>query len=219
MPHETSHFISPSFTHKKLEPPFYKDVVDVFEDRMVNWLLAPARKLLVLPHGGVPAVALATNYIEGIEIYISGQDSNNHSREFFCRGFKRIFPQINASEQMHNAIATALYNTLRCGFAHDGMFRNRIYFSDIRDEAFTVTWTKTSGELDPINGHLLSVVINPHCFIAGIDLHFKHYLRQLRAIVSTPEQENFKAAVKLKWGLDEEAPLIGMTEEEFHSRA
>ena len=27
-------------------PPFYKDVVDVFEDRMLNWLLLPAKDLL-----------------------------------------------------------------------------------------------------------------------------------------------------------------------------
>lgn len=218
MPHETNHFVSPRFTHKKLEPPFYKDVVDVFEDRIVNWLLAPARKLLDFPHGWVPAVALATNYIEGIEIYISGLDSDHHSRKFFCRGFKRIFAQIDATEQMHDAIANALYDTLRCGFAHDGMFRNRIYFSDIPDEPFLVTWTKKNGEFDP-HGRLLSVCINPERFIAGIEIHFKQYVRQLRAIISSPEQEKFKAAVKLKWGLDEEAPLIGMTEEEFHGVA
>lgn len=213
--YETRYFISPNFTHKKLEPLFYKDVVDVFEDRMVNWLLAPARKLLDFPHGSVPAVALATNYIEGIEIYISGLDSKGQSKEFFRRGFKRIFTPIDITEQMRDAIANALYDTLRCGFAHDGMLRNRVYFSDIHNEPFTVTWPRKNSEFDPL-GHLESVVINPSCFIEGIELHFKKYISQLRAKDSSPEQERFRAAVKLKWALDEEPPIIAMTEDEFH---
>ena len=75
------HFISPNFTHEKLQPPLYGDVLDVFEDRMLNWLIAPSKKLLGMRHGSVAAVALATNYIEGIEIYVSGKDSEGKSQE------------------------------------------------------------------------------------------------------------------------------------------
>ena len=218
MPHKTSHFISPCFTHRKLEPPFYKDVVDVFEDRMVNWLLAPSKRLLDLPHGSVPAVALATNYIEGIEIYISGKDSNRKSKEFFRKGFKRVFAPVSGSEQLHDAIANALYDSLRCGFAHDGMFRKGIYFSDIRKEAFTVTWPKRNGEFDPL-GRLESAVINPARFIESIELHFKQYMRELRSIKSSQTKDNFLAAIKLKWDLGDPEPFIAMTEEEFHGEA
>lgn len=124
------HFISPNFTYEKLEAPTFEDIVDVFEDRMANWLLMPAKKLLEIPHGDVAAVALATNYIEGIEIYITGQDSKKRSREFFCSGFKRIFHRkVNFLEDvMHDAFAKALYDLLRCGFAHDAMFRYGITF-------------------------------------------------------------------------------------------
>ena len=75
MRYKTLHFISPSYTYKKLEPPFFRDVVDVFEDRMLNWLIKPAQALLTVRHGEVAAVALVTNYFEGIEIYSSGKDS------------------------------------------------------------------------------------------------------------------------------------------------
>lgn len=217
MPHVTSHFVSPSFTHKKLEPPFYKDVVDVFEDRMVNWLLEPAKKLLDVPHGSVAAVALATSYIEGIEIYISGKDSEGKSKKFFRRGFKRIFPIVTVPI-LQEAIADALYNLLRCGFAHDAMFRNGIYFSDVRKEVFTVTWPKKNGEFDPA-GRLESAVINPHRFIDGIEFHFKGYLKELRALKPTAAKDSFLAAVNLKWKLGEPGPVIGMTEEEFLSGA
>lgn len=212
MPHKTSHFVSPHFTHKKLEPPFYKDVVDVFEDRMVNWLLVPAKKLLHIAHGSVPAVALATNYIEGIEIYLSGKDSKGRSKEFFRRGFKRIFPTFSGPAYMYDAIADALYDSLRCGFAHDGMF---LYFSGVRKEVFTVTWPKKNGQFEP-DGRLESAVINPVRYIEGIDAHFQEYLKELRTTEPSPVKERFLAAVELKWQLSKPAPLIAMTEEEFH---
>lgn len=215
MPDAIRHFISPNFTHKKLEPPFYKDVVDVFEDRMVCWLLTPAKKLLDIPHGYVASIALAINYIEGIEIYISGEDSKRKSREFFRRGYKRIFtPTVGGSIYLQDAIADALYDLLRCGFAHDAMFRNRIYFSEAREEAITVTWPKKNGEFDP-NGRLESAIINPRRFFECIELHFKEYMRELRVIESTQIQEKFLDAVKLKWQLGEPGPFVGMTEKEF----
>jgi hypothetical protein len=122
------HFISPNFTHDKLQPPLYKDVLDVFEDRMLYWLIEPCKKLLATKHGSVAAVALATNYIEGIEIYVSGKDSKGKSKEFFRRGFKRIF----SLAEGHDFLVDALYANLRCGFAHSGLPASRITFSGLR---------------------------------------------------------------------------------------
>jgi hypothetical protein len=216
MPHKRLHFISPNFTHEKLEPPFYKDILDVFEDRMLNWLLAPAKELLKVKHGFVAAVALATNYIEGIEIYASGKDSKGKSKAFFRNGYRRIFAQVSGPAYLQDAIADALYDMLRCGFAHDAMFRNGIYFSTERMEAFTITWPKKDGEFDP-NGQLESAIINPYRFIACIELHFKEYMKELRAKAPTPAKEKFLAAIDLKWQLGQPARFIGMTEEQFYS--
>jgi len=213
MHYKTKHFISPNFTHEKLEPPFYKDVVDVFEDRMRNWLLVPAKHLLGVKHGEVAAVALTTNYIEGIEIYASGKDSKRQSKEFFRRGFRRIFA-VAGPANLQDAIADALYDLLRCGFAHDAMFRNRIYFSGTRTAAFTVTWPKKDGQFDP-NGRLQSAIINPARFVRCIELHFDDYLRALRAKKATVVKENFLSAVDLNWHLGELGPIVGMTEAEF----
>ena len=98
------------------------------------------------------------------------------------------------------------------------MFRNGIYFSDVRKEVFTVTWPKKNGEFDPA-GRLESAVINPHRFIDGVEFHFKGYLKELRAIKPTAAKDTFLAAVNLKWKLGEPGPVIGMTEEEFLSEA
>jgi len=68
-------YISPNFTWEKLENPSFDDLVDVFEDRLRNWLLEPAKSLLQLPHGFVAAISLLLTYFESIQTYISGQDS------------------------------------------------------------------------------------------------------------------------------------------------
>ena len=88
MHHTTLHHISPKYTHEKLDSPGYNDLVDVFEDRMREWLLEPSLHLLKLEHGDVPAVSLVLGYFEGIEIYYSGKDSKGASKDFFRRGFQ-----------------------------------------------------------------------------------------------------------------------------------
>ncbi len=218
MRHRTRHFVSPSFTHEKLEPPFFKDVVDVFEDRMLNWLIVPAKDLLKVRHGEVAAVSLVTSYMEAIEIYLSGTDSKNRSREFFVRGFKRVFAGISGPEFMHEAVAVSLYDLLRCGFAHEGMFRHGIYFSTIRPEAFTVTWPMKNGVFDPA-GRLESAIVNPGRFVVGVETHFRDYVRELRRGGDSEAKSKFKAAVDLKWHLDGQERNIGMTEKEFYRAA
>ena len=210
--------VSPNFNSKKLEPPFYKDVLDVFEDKIAGWLIMPAKKLLDIPHCSIAAVALATNYIEGIEIYISGSDSKGQSQEFFRRGFKRIFAAEALSENMLVVVANAIYESLRCGFSHDGMFRNRIVFDNARKEAITITWPMKNGEFDP-NGKLESAVINPARFVDCIELHFKQYIKELRSKNSTEPKDKFLEAIKLKWQLEESAPIIAMTEKEFYNKS
>lgn len=215
MRHSTLHFISPSFTHEKLEPPFFKDIVDVFEDRMLHWLILPAKELLKIRHGEVAAVALATSYMEAIEIYLSGLDSKGQSREFFVRGFKAVFSKNAGPDFIHEAFASALYELMRCGFAHEGVFRDGIYFSKTRPEAFLITWPTKDGEFDP-KGKLQSAVINPQRFVDGVEGHFLSYIRELRRMSKSPLQERFKAAVDLKWGVGGSERIVGLTEEEFY---
>lgn len=210
------HYVSPNFTHEKLEPPLFKDIVDVFEDRMRYWLLEPAKHLLKVKHGEVSAVALVTHYFEGIEIYISGKDSKKKSKEFFKRGFKRVFAAESSPDFMQDGIADALYELLRCGFAHDGMFRSGIYFSAIRKDAMLITWPKRNGQFDPA-GKLESAVINPRGFVSCIEAHLNSYLRELRSRTSNEAQERFRAAVDLKWRLGQPGPFVGMAEDKFNS--
>lgn len=115
---------------------------------------------------------------------------------------------------MQDAIANALYDFLRCGFSHDAMFRNRIYFSTERKEALTITWPKKDQEFDPA-GKLESAFINPNRFCKAVRQHFTQYIGTLRAGTDLPLKSNFLAAIQLKWELGKPGPFVGMTEEQF----
>jgi len=209
-------YISPSFSHEKLNSPNYGDLIDVFEDRMRKWLLEPAKHLLMMEYGDVPAVSLALGYFEAIEIYYSGKDSKGASKKFFCRGFQRVFNSMPENAHLFEQIVDCLYVQARCGFAHDGIFRSRVLFSNIRPEALIITWPQENGEFVK-NGHLESVIINGAKFIDSITKHFDNYLVDLRSEGVQTFKKNFLAAVDLKWSLNEPDRVIGMTESEFYS--
>lgn len=214
----TDHYVSPSHTHEKLDSPSYADLVDIFDDRMRNWLLDPAQHLLSLEHGAVPAISLILGYFEGIEIYYTGKDSKGSSKEFFRRGFQRIFRPKPENNHLFDEMVNGLYVQTRCGFAHDGLFRNRVFFSDGRPEALNVTWPKKNGEFDK-DGEVESIVINARRFIDGVVKHFNQYIAALRSETDAALKANFIAAVDLKWGLNEPDRFIGMTESEFFGGA
>lgn len=212
------YYVSPNFTHEKLNSGKFEDLVDIFEDRMSCWLLNPSLKLLEIDHGYVPAIAVALGYFEGIEVYCSGEDSICSSKVFFKRGFQRVFKAENEALPIFERIVDAIYVQLRCGFAHDGLFRNRVFFNESRAEALTVTWPKANGSFIA-SGDLESVVVNPRRFIECIDLHFKEYSSDLRKQESTMLRENFLKAVDMKWGINDQERVIGMSRNEFFGKA
>lgn len=214
MQYDTQNFVSPNFSHEKLDSPTYEDLLDVFEDRIRNWFLMPAKRLLEIPHCQIAAVALLIAYFEGIEIYLSGEDSKNRSFEFFAAGFFKVFTLQFDDPDAPKTIARAIYDQARCGFAHDGMFRNRLFFSAVPSDPFRVTFPKKNEVLDLTQ--VESIIINPSRFYESIQIHFDRYLDCLREGSDTAIKNAFEATVKLKWALDEPDRAIGMSEKEFY---
>ena len=208
------HFISPTFTHEKLEAPSYDDLVDVFEDRILNWFFLPASKLLDIPNCDIAAVSLLVNYFEGIEIYLTGEDSKNRSAEFFAKGFERVFSIQGHAPEFSSKIVAAIYSQARCGFAHDGMFRNRVFFSRIRPDPILITWPRKNGVFDH-SAEVESIVINPLRLYDSIKVHFDRYVKTLREGADAEAKQALEKAIALKWGLGEPDRVIGMTEDEF----
>lgn len=208
------HLISPNYTYKKLEPPLYKDLVDVFEDRMRYWMLYPAKKLLNDPNDQVAALGILLNYLEAAEIYTTGKDSKKKSFEYFCSSFSRVFALTEGDDNGINECAKAIYVQARCGFAHDGGFRNKVFIRDTTKNAIVLTWPKENGHFVFDKG-VESIIINPVRFYKVIEIHFENYIKKLRDGNDKELVNSFKSAVDLKWGLDIEYVNFGMTEEEF----
>jgi len=207
--------ISPHYTSKKLEPPFYRDLVDVFEDRIRYWMLNPAKKLLENEISQVTAIGILISYFEGIEIYLSGKDSKGQSSKFFKRGFEKVFFfKSSLSPEDKKQASEALYYQARCGFSHDGMFRKRLLFSDLNKNAILITWPIKGGHFVYTKG-VESIVINPTSFYEAIEIHFESYLKALKKMQDKKIVKAFKNAVDLKWGLELEPLAIGMSEEDF----
>jgi len=212
------YFVSPNFLHDKLENPSYADLVDVFEYRVRNWVLVPAASLSTSENGDIASASILMGYFEGIEIYRSGQDSAGRSKEFFRKGFMHVFPPPAGAEHVFNQVVDHLYRQLRCGFAHDGMFRNRVFFSRARPEPILVTWPRKEGKFDQA-GSLESAVVNAPQLGERIDRHFSAYVASLRNEQDAELKANFLAAVSLKWGLEDPDPVIATTEAQFFDGA
>ncbi|WP_018277926.1 hypothetical protein WKI13_09150 [Teredinibacter turnerae] len=209
--------ISPSYGHEKLDSHSINDLVDVFEDRMKGWVFEPASELLGTANGHVAAISILINYFEGIEIYFKGADSKNQSQVFFVEGFKRVFaPTTGNSDEVAKA-AKIFYEQARCGFSHDGMFRHKVFFSNVRKEALVFTYPRhTDGTWDT-SKPILSIVVNPQRFYECILRHFTQYVAFLRDPNNSEVRGAFQKAVDLKWGLNEPEAFIGFTEEEFQN--
>lgn len=174
------YLISPNFIHEKLESPSFEDIVDVFEDRMRNWFFMPVSKLLDLPHCHVAALALLIGYFEGIEIYLVGKDSKGKSPEFFANGFAKVFDIPSKGNGLDKKIVEAIYSQARCGFAHDGMFRNKVFFDLLLTKPMLITWPRKNGVFNT-SGRIESIVVNPVKFNESILIHFDSYLRNCEA--------------------------------------
>lgn len=205
--------ISPNFSDEKLDNPSLEDLIDVLEDRVRWWVLEPARALLGIRHGFVSAVSLLLTYFEGYAIYRRGEDSNWQSKLFFREGFRDVFRNAKVSATFLDRVSDALYGDARCGFFHDGTFRDRILFSEKFDAEFVVTVPKVGGKPDEA-GSIESILINPRYFYRAVDAHFVGYVRALRDASNASLRANFKAAVSAKWSPDTSV-TIGMSESEF----
>jgi len=205
--------ISPNFSDEKYRTGSLDDLIDVFEDRLRYWLLAPAKALLDVQFGEMAALGLLLGYFEPHAIYRKGVDSKGQSKAFFRAGFVEVFRNIPVSKSLLSRIADMLYEDGQCGLFHEGMLRERIYVGNAAGELL-VTLPRIDGKPDE-NGAIQSVVIDPHKFYIVVERHHTEYLRSVRDPSNTEIRENFKRAVDLRWCIDEPSRVIGMSEEEF----
>ncbi|ORJ52555.1 hypothetical protein [Geothermobacter hydrogeniphilus] len=203
--------ISPNYTYEKLESMNVDDFIDIFEDRTRVWLLDTVSHLLELEHGYFAAISLLLTYFEGIAIYLEGRDSQDKSKAFFKKGFVDVFKKSGFDEQLLNKIGSEFYSEARCGFFHDGMFRNKILISFMKKEALTITFPKIDGILD-LNGNIESIIVNPKSFFDSINFHFESFISDLKNKTNIDLRSKFEGACLVKWKPTEPGPIVGFEE-------
>jgi hypothetical protein len=200
--------ISPHFGHLKLQNPMIEDLVDVLEDRVRSWVLEPARKLASDPIEQYAALSLLLTYFEGIWIYIQGKDSKDSSRKFFEAAFVEVFRSGGQSERMLRRLADVLYKDARCGFFHDGMFRERIFLGKPKG-VMHVTLPRVNGVIDE-DGEIESVVIDVEEFYRYIEGHFGKLVSQLRDANQKDLRSNFHKMCREKWKYEGKPRVIAL---------
>lgn len=193
--------ISPHFCAEKLDAPTTEDLIDVFEDRVRYWVLEPAWQLLPDPFGQVASFSLLLSYFEAIWIYRTGSDSRHRSGEFFKQAFEDVFLPSNVPVPLLERVAQVLYKDARCGFFHDGLFRDRIFFVQGGSGSLAVSLPKVNGVVDQ-EGAIESIVVDPQQFYRDVDRHFKRFVDRLRQPTETTARENFVAACRMKWDFE-----------------
>jgi hypothetical protein len=128
----------------------------------------------------------------------------------FCECFPEGFFINDGEQSAYKECANALYIQARCGFSHDGLFRNRFFFSKSIKNAILICWPKKDGKFVYSQG-VEHITINPVRFYQVIELHFENYLRILKKSEDIKLMKSFKDAVELKWGLEVEHINFGMT--------
>jgi hypothetical protein len=200
--------ISPHFGADKLDAPDTEDLVDVFEDRIVFWVLAPSKELLRTEFGGLAAFALLLSYFEGFWAYSTGQTSKGHSKEFFVEGFVDVFRRSRLPEVALRTVADALYVDARCGFFHDGMYRGRMYFAATGHDLL-ITLPRENGVINLL-GQVQSVVVDPARCVAAVETHLSSFTSRLRNPANSSQRNRFVRAFRAMCDWTAPGPVVGI---------
>jgi hypothetical protein len=210
------YYLSPKYTHEKLDSRDTSDYVDVFEDTWRRYILEPSRWLLEGPNGDVAAMLVLSSYFEAIWSFLSGQDTTGKSKASFVKGFCQVF---SSTDPNVATAAEAVYEHVRCGLAHDGLLRQKVNYSRVGANALYLTYPKKpDGSLD-VNRPVESIIVNPSRFYLAIERHFNDYIRRLRDATDAELLLAFRDRFERQWGVGAPDNVVGMTEREFRGEA
>ena len=203
--------ISPNFAPDKLDLDSIEDWIDIFEDRIVHWILKPASHLLKYPNSFFAVCQLLMPYFEGIAIYLNGRQSKRKPKRFFADGFVAVFQSSGFQEDFLRRVADILYEDARCGFFHDNMIRKRIFFKKA-ESAICPNVPKVNGQID-IHGEITAIIIDSEKLLNEIENHFTQYIRSLRDQTGTNLRNDFSNVWKSNYPSNRAIIEIGNFEE------
>lgn len=157
-----SRYVLDSLTGVILDLDNIDEKIKIYERQVKFWFLNIARTIENQENTCFIVLMICLSYIEGVEQYRRGMESDGKSRIFFRAGIKRIF---NFGDGMNNKI-DKLYTEARCGLFHYGMTGSLIVLSSEYNEAITFVDDDT-------------IKINSNVFLNKVIEDFDNYLCEL----------------------------------------
>lgn len=168
-------WISPK--HKDSDFPLplkLENKIDIFEARVMGWQILIADEMSKIEHAGYAVISAIFSYFEMIAQYIEGQSSKGRSKEFFNKGFKKVFPGTLISDDQIGII----YDRVRNGMYHDGSTKVGVL----------IAW----GFPRSVDYENDNVLVDPKKLTQEIKEHFGSYIDSIRDKTNVAGRTNFE---------------------------
>ena len=148
---------------RQLDPRNVNHKIEIYERQVKDWFLIPATNLIKYKNQnkGFIVLMICLSYLEGIEQYRRGQNSNGNSRRFFVSAMERLYPNEFQNHQLED-----FYSEARCGLFHNGMVRGEIIINNGFQKSIEFVGS--------------DIKVNPSKFLTDIKIDFENYLQELR---------------------------------------
>ena len=195
--------VSPDHDSTELESASIDKRIEIAERRTRGWLLDQARLLeKTSEHSGFVLLMIAVVCVEQLAVFLKGESSENHSREFFCYACERIFARPNNCDDttLHDALS-AVYSHVRCGITHTGLTTAKVTLTGQLKKAMSVGFKERAADQTARRQKpdVLGILVNPHLFLDAVEGYYNDYFLRLRNPDETLLRENFERA----WHLGE----------------
>ncbi len=159
---------------ERLNPRDIGHKITIYEREVNEWFLNPALRLLRGDSFSNSFIVLMVcmSYIEGVEQYKTGIDSNRRSKEFFVNSIKRLYPN-----RFQDSDLNKLYAKSRCGLFHSGMVKGGVIFNNSFEEAIEF---RNNGEI---------IKVNPTLLLNDLKDDFARYINELKAVENNNSDE------------------------------
>lgn len=161
-------------TGRELNPSNIDDKIYIYERQVKGWFLNPAKEINQSNSNdnGFIVLMICLSYLEGVEQYRRGKESNNRSKDFFVGAMNRLYPN-----KFQQSELVEFYSEARCGLFHDGMVKKRIIISNGFQDS-----------LEIITGNDINVNITK--FLEDIENDFNNYLHDLQTNIELRNRFN-----------------------------
>lgn len=155
------------------------DKIEVFVARVEGWQLGIANEIVKrdIPGRDLALLHIVTSFFEMISKYNSGFLGEGRSKEYFRRGVRLVFPEIEPQEE---AFLDSLYKYVRCGLYHIG-----------RPAPNVIIAKNVPGSIG-YNSQDDLIMLNPDKLVEDISIRFSSYAKALRNPEKVRLRSNFE---------------------------